>query len=247
MRLLQIDGTPDDCGRILGVMHHPNDDVARRNLIEAFVARLAMQEGLPHSLSPSLEKMLLGGDSPLDPSAYTASAKRGIVAGQLLLFVFAMNHWQNKHPGFQEPSLAKAIYLLQVRGDKYGFGDNSKMHSSRTSILNTWTERQGVAHFWAAQALNEQYPYLQGESIFASIDTVRRFLGVAKGLLEFSINFIPLRSANGPLVDPDLAWLIPDDIPALYLSDDARFPEQIAADLSGYQAHAERMPRGLRD
>lgn len=135
------------------------------------------------------------------------TTKRAIVAGDILAALYIMERYS-----IPEPSMNKAVFIVQEYARKATYGDGSQICRSERMIREAWQEFRSVAHFWAAFRLNKAYPFVPDRKQF-SLAHFGTFLGVAAGLYEFGRAFVPFRAKEKtPLLEAQSSWALPDSI-----------------------------------
>jgi len=132
----------------------------------------------------------------------SSSAKKGIIAGDVLRHIYLMNK-----AGVAEPSIRKARFIVSNKAHRYKDSEQSKRYSER-DINIAWSSRKKVSHLWAALRLNQQYPYV--DNPFESPEALKVFLIVARTFQGFATTFIPLRRRE-PLIALNSLYRIPED------------------------------------
>lgn len=155
--------------------------------------------------------------------------KEAIVVGDVLATIYVMVKFN-----LPEPSLNKAYFVSQQFAKENKYGDGTPMAVSERYIKERWVKYKSVAHLWAAQSLlmNEPIPK---DIDMACID-LKLFLGVAKELQTFGLNYIPLRAKpQKPVLDNESMWLLQENIEPKTLFSDIQ-PKYIIKTLKKYIA-----------
>jgi len=197
-----------DQSRILAVMYFPNDESLRRAYYSVCLAEHELtetKEDREMAVSADLLEDLISAPSKQDLLRQSRKkGKRGMIAGDVLLAVYAMNSFPKYFP---EPSIRSAIFLAQRFAEETKFEDKTELPSSKNAIRDHFNEFRTVAHFWAAFRLQELYPNRPNEDILSSTDSVKYFLGIAGTLEDFGCSFVPKRAKPQlPILDPDSIW-----------------------------------------
>ena len=141
--------------------------------------------------------------------------KEAIVVGDVLATIYVMVKFN-----LPEPSLNKAYFVSQQFSERY--------------IKERWVKYKSVAHLWAAQRLLMKEP-IPKDIDMACID-LKLFLGVAKELQTFGLNYIPLRAKpQKPVLDNESMWLLQENIEPKTLVSDIQ-PKYIIKTLKKYIA-----------
>ena len=138
--------------------------------------------------------------------------KRATIAGNYLVALYLMSSFPKQ---FKLPSVSKAIYIAKKYAKTTTYRDETLLTSSESEIRKCIIEFKSVAHLWGARLVLESYP---GEAMFATQQSVVKFLGVAGALQDFGCTFRPPAPKNKalPLLDQKTIWRVPDSIARLY-------------------------------
>ena len=161
--------------------------------------------------APSLEEFKL---------KRTKIIKEAGVIGDVLNIIYLMVKFN-----LPEPSLNKAYFISQQFAKKNKYGDGTPMAISERYIKERWQKYKLVAHLWGAKRflLEAAHP----KNIESLVVDFKLFLGVAKELQTFGLNYIPLRAKpQVPLLDHQSLWLLPESIEPKTLVSDIQ-PEYI--------------------
>jgi hypothetical protein len=211
MRTLAITGDVDrDRREVISAMLYPRDEALRaayvlRNRIEDLA-----RQGKPLTLSPLGARGLLDLPSRAEvQAAADAGIRHGVVAGSLLLLVYAQ--WQRKDP---EPSLRSALrfYREWTLGKKYG--DGKPMKYSDVQLRAYFSDAAPAAHLWAAFELLKLEGERKRRTAFHS--DLPRLLGLARNLEDFATGFVPKRTKlKKPVIERAQILSIPNNIEPL--------------------------------
>jgi len=167
------------------------------------------------SVSPGTLRELLAAPSFQDMCRQEAdTAKRAFIAGDYLSLLYLMRFF----PGLEsEPSVRKAIWVIQAVAQEGRYGDGSPMPRSDTAIRACFEDFGAVAHLWGALGLRSRSTNPRLQESFSSTEIVREFLGLARTLQDFGCAFVPKRAKPRlPILDRSKIWTIPESItPAL--------------------------------
>ena len=204
-----------DQSRILAVMYFPNDESLRRAYYSVCLAEHELTEAKEDremAVSADLLEDLISAPSQQDLLRQSRKqGKRGMIAGDVLLAVYAMYSFPKYFP---EPSIRSAIFVAQRFAKETKFEDKTKLPSSEKAIRDHFYEFRTVAHFWAAFRLQEVYPNRPDEDMLSSADAVQDFLGSAGTLQDFGCSFVPKRTRHQrPILDPDSIWSVSEAFP----------------------------------
>lgn len=220
MKEIMLQGDDGDPSRVWGVMLFPSDpqlwnQYAAWRRLETDTA--AGQTVLVDKQTLELLKKGVPSEKDLEQTIVDRTRK-ATVAGLVLSAIYVMDKFS-----IPEPSINKAIDFARYYAMKAKqYGDGSKMNRSRRIIREHWDEFKPVAHLWAAKELNRDYPFAPEREVL-SPEYFGTFLGVAKGLLEFGVSFIPFRARPSvPILDRELLWQIPEAIPIRNLKSDCQ-------------------------
>lgn len=175
-------------------------------------------------------KLIINAPSLSEFKIRTVQAiKEAIVVGDVLATIYVMVKFN-----LPEPSLNKAYFVSQQFAKENKYGDGTSMAVSERYIKERWVKYKSVAHLWAAQRL------LLKTSIAKDIDRAcvdfKTFLGVAKELQTFGLNYIPLRAKpKKSLLDHETMWLLSESIEPKTLVSDIQ-PNNIIKTLKKYIA-----------
>jgi hypothetical protein len=230
---ISLDGTPLDPGWVLATMHFPNDKNLRDRYFAVHRIRLEVLDAKESELfqvdAQTLRLLIEAPGYDQLKVLVSETAKRGIVAGDILAAMYLMDRFS-----IPEPSINKAIYVSRQFARKVRYGDDTKMPGWEQNIKNCWREFRPVAHLWAAFRLNQAYPFTPERTTFSS--GFADFLEVASGLLNFGFSFIPLRAKpRRPILDPSKSWALPATVQANHLDSD-RLPDRLIKILKNYKA-----------
>ncbi len=204
-----------DQSRILAVMYFPNDESLRRAYYSVCLAEHELtetKEDREMGVSADFLEDLISAPSKQDLLRQSRKkGKRGMIAGDVLLAVYAMNSFPKYFP---EPSIRSAIFVAQRFAKETKFEDKTELPSSEKAIRGHFDEFRTVAHFWAAFRLQEIYSIRPDEDMLSSADAVQDFLGIAGTLQDFGCSFVPKRAKRqAPILDPDAIWSVSEAIP----------------------------------
>lgn len=216
MRALHLVGDPH-----LDVLHlqaimlwpAPGDDEKRRQFYAVFAAQRVLNgaAGGEVALASDLLRQLVNAPSLESIRSDAAKqAKRGIMAGYVMLFMAIMEHHKRRLPpgGAAGASLTKALFATKRMGaQKSTWGDGDVMHLAPNTVKPCWQEFRTVAHLWAAQeALRAGGP----RQYFMAADMMPAWLEAASYLQQFGLSFL----LDSKRARPDEA-LLPADVWAL--------------------------------
>lgn len=160
--------------------------------------------------------------------------KRGSIAGGLLLIMYLMDLFNIK-----DPSMNKAIYLLQRGSKDHFYGDGESLKSSEKTIRKYWKEYKPVAHLWGALELNNWYHLYDPVDLLTGKENITIFLRMSAALLDFGKDLIPSHSkSNTPLLDYLECWTLPKEIetdPYCLDPEKAKFPSLLKTYLKDYK------------
>ena len=238
MRELELTNSPVDHGLVLTTMLFPNDSTLREQFFEVNLATHRIQ-GMADDIKIEFDaqtiEILINAPSRKELTQKAAEAiKRAIYAGDILATIYLMDRFKAADPAFNRPSMNKAIEFTKQFGLQNRFGDGEKMYYSEKKVRDCWEEFKTVAHFWAAHRISQSYNINKGEN-FESLETLRKFLAVAKRLFEFGTSFIPKGARPQiPILSEKSAWIIPNGIMPLELVSD-RVPDQLLKYAKAYK------------
>lgn len=244
---IELDGTSNDIGWVMAVMLFPNNKELREQHFAVNRVRfelMALKEDVDCVGSMRYEDSRVGFDTRtiqllLDAPSYTDikrmaddNVKHAVVAADILSAIYLMSIF-----GIEEPSLNKAIHVIQQYAKLSGtrYGDGTQMFVSERYIREYWREFQPVAHLWAAQRINQSYPFIGQNEVF-SYEGFPKFLEVAQGMFQFASNFVPKRAKpKEPILNQEKSWVIPLSIQPSNL-ESQRFPDGLKRFLKNYNA-----------
>jgi hypothetical protein len=161
--------------------------------------------------------------------------RKGLIAGHLLSAIYLMERFR------MQPSIGRAIFAVQGWTATSTYGDGSRMATSESAIREYWRQFAPVAHFWAALAINQAYPFAPDRAAFTP-EHLPTLLEVAAGLHDFAVTFVPTRARPPvPIVDPSVAWAPPVGTARRTLGS-GRFPTGLREMLEGYKAPTPHLP-----
>jgi hypothetical protein len=211
MPAIELRGTPDDRLRVQAVMLFPNDSALRDQLLAIYRVRdevrdLAGDQVI--SVSENVLKRLIEAPSYADMRIRaTIAAKRAVIAADVLCVIYLMDKFT-----LPEPSMNKAVAVVQAYAPTATYGDGSRMDTSETQIRQYWQEFKPVAHLWAAMRINKAYPFTKDHKSMYTSD-FESYLQVAQGFYRFGVSFIPKRAKSRvPIVDTGKSWTLPASI-----------------------------------
>ncbi len=212
---LELHGDSLDSSRIWAIMSFPNDESLRRAYFSVCNAESVLEktdEDRAVAVSADLLENVISAPSRDDLwDQFRQESKRGMIAGDLLLTLYAMHSF---HEHFPEPSIRSSIFVAQRFAKETEFEDQTKLPSSKTAIRTYFDKFRTVAHFWAALRLHELYSSRLDEDMLSSADAVEAFLGNAGTLEDFGCSFVPKRAKPQlPILDPDSIWSVPEAFP----------------------------------
>ena len=161
----------------LALMHFPTDDELRRKYYAVKFAESELEETLPTDFvemeAEVLQKIL---DEP-GKSAFSEiigqRSRDAFLAGIHLATLYVMYSFPSQ---FDEPSVRKAIFVVQNLAEQSQYGDGSSIPHSETKIHRCMENFRSVAHLWAALTLHDNFPIREQVEILASPEAVRDFL-----------------------------------------------------------------------
>ena len=240
MASIPLNGTSLDTDTVRAIMLFPNDPIVRDYYLT--VLRLSSQistaedNELMTVAAKDLKSLVSGVSWSEVESLAIEAAKGGTIAGDVLATIYIMDAFQGQHAPFVDPSLNKAIHVMEMFGAGRRFGDGEKMPRSETTIRKKWDKFESVAHLWAATRLNQDYPFCEQGAWLNSVEACHTMLAVAANILSFGTSYIPKRTKPAkPVVNPDNAWTIPEHIGSRKLESD-RLPDQLMEYLESYRA-----------
>ena len=155
--------------------------------------------------------------------------KEATVIGDVLNIIYLMVKFN-----LPEPSLNKAYFVSQQFAKETKYGDGTPMAISERYIKERWQKYKLVAHLWGASRFLLKAPH--PKNIESTVEYFKLFLGVAKELQTFGLNYIPLRAKpQVPLLDYQSLWLLPESIEPKTLVSNIQ-PEYIIKILKKYKA-----------
>lgn len=234
MPAIKLQGSPSDSWWVQALMLFPHDPTAREVAFYSFMAddeSFGAANEEQRTLSVGCIRSLLNGPSKADrKQAYKSSARRAMVAGDLLAAMYLMRKFD-----LEEPSMGKAIFVLGEFARDRQWKDGVQMNASDRMIRKDWKAFRSVSHLWAARRLLELYPPKVKSPIF-SAESLPTFLGVAAAAFEFGSTFIPKRQKSADaILEAGDCWTLPSSIGPLHLSG-GRKPDKLVAALSRYKA-----------
>lgn len=131
-------------------------------------------------------------------------------AGAMLLTMVSLDHFHSQVLR-KGPSIRKVARLFEATGGP-----------ARSALMKMWSEFKSVAHLGAAciymgQAFQDsRFSDDRDERLFEGVMyRTPEFLCIARELQEFANCYVPPHSQQGPLVNPDLTWRLPDAVPLI--------------------------------
>ena len=135
-----------DQSRILAVMYFPNDESLRRAYYSVCLAEHELTEAKEDremAVSADLLEDLISAPSQQDLLRQSRKqGKRGMIAGDVLLAVYAMYSFPKYFP---EPSIRSAIFVAQRFANDTEFEDKTELPSSEKAIRDHFNEFRTVA------------------------------------------------------------------------------------------------------
>src|SRR5262249_10338561 len=154
-----------DLGWVMSIMLFPNDQGLREQYFAVQRVRMEVldaKDGDLLQVDAQTLRFLLDAPRYEQLSNLTRlSTKRAIVAGDLLAALYLMDRFS-----VREPSINKAIHIAQRYAQGAKYSDGTELDSSERKIREHWQEFRPVAHLWAAQRLNEAYPFAPQKALF---------------------------------------------------------------------------------
>lgn len=206
---------------VMATMVYPADGAARHAAIATqkvkAAARLeALQESGSHLIFPPVECLVRewlephGGFSSLANERHLPTLREaftthvltsGISVGRLLWWLTALSQIKG------EPSLGKAIYLLQKSKP---IGRRTKI--SRRQLIRDWQQYRTTAHLWTAFSIWNVSEGEVAQSIsFANPYTLPRFLALAEIFRRIGLHTFP-HGEEAPVLAPHATWQPPPDL-----------------------------------
>ena len=238
MPIIKLNGEySSDLGWVHAVMAYPDDKQLRDQFFAVCMEDVKLREAKTQQILPvSTETLRLILEAPGSTEFNRMNrekTKRGVVAGNILASMYLMDKFS-----ITEPSMNKAIFVVQKFAASATYGDGSEIAKSERMVREAWSQFHSVAHLWAAVELNKAYQYAQKNEIF-SPEYFHDFLGVAASLYEFGISFVPLRAKiKRPILDPNTSWVLPDTVSPQHLKSD-RSPIKMEKILKKYRAPSQ--------
>lgn len=176
-------------------------------------------------------RLLLSAESPKSILEEAVKrTKRAVIAGDLLVIMYLMDRLK-----LPEPSLKKAIHVMQEYAKTSSYGDGSQLPTSGITIRKYWEEFLPVAHLWAALRISYGYSFAT-EGKFFSAKILPHALAAAQGIFLFATNFVPLRARPVlPIMSGDELWNLPTSIEPTTL-ELSQIPDRLMAALKTYEA-----------
>ena len=135
------------------------------------------------------------------------AAKRACIAADILCTIYLMDRFS-----LPEPSVNKAVAVVQANAPTATYGDGSRMDTSETQIRKYWQEFKPVAHLWAASRINKAYPFTKDHKSMYT-DDFESYLQVAQEFTVSASSFIPKRTRPPkPILDAETTWTLPASI-----------------------------------
>jgi len=222
---------------VRALMHFPDDTPEHRERREQYCGILTAQTlkriGL---LGEAESRAVINAAVDGLAAVLTETAKRGIVAGDVLftLYGMAMGPWRDQIP---EPSIGKAIDIVSKFSAIETYPDQSPLPRSDPTIRACISNFRAVAHLWAAFRLHHQYPMRPHRELFDSAEGLRDFLGIARSVQAFGLAFTTKHGEQRPVFTAEEIWLVPDNQgPMLIPPWPPEMPEWIAGAVQSYSA-----------
>jgi len=136
-----------------------------------------------------------------------SQAKKGLIAGDVLLQLFQMDNFKVK-----KPSLRKARYIVKTMGDNVSFKDGTTFVRDDSTIKKYWSEFSSVIHLWAAIRMNQQHSYVPNGKLFTEPNGLHAFMRVAALLQDFGTSYIPIGSKGKTALNYETCLKIPANI-----------------------------------
>jgi hypothetical protein len=236
MPAIELDGTPQDLVWLQAVKLFPRDKAHRDQLFTLERVRFeALELGGDLDLKIPVSGNVL--QTLLESPSYTEmmnqaqeAAKRACIAADILCAIYVMDRFS-----LPEPSLNKAMALVQAYAPTATYGDRSKLPASLTQIRKCWEEFKPVAHLWAATRINKVYPYTEDHNSMYT-DGFKSYLQVAQGFYHFGVSFIPKRARpREPILNAETSWTLPLSVQPKNLHSE-RLPDRLIEFLKSYKA-----------
>ncbi len=148
-------------------------------------------------------------------------SRAGHVAGNVLvaLYALATSPWRIKEPSFARAVHSAGMVAMADSAADAAHGVRHGRPRGHTKIEACYDAMRPVAHLWAAFRLHWEFPTRAHEELFNSAEGVRTFLGIARGVQDFAMAWVPARTNPRHAIAPLLGetpWLVPDEIAPLY-------------------------------
>lgn len=196
--------------QIHAVMLYPTNECARIEFITASLCGLKKNWDENIQLPIGALSYLLSLPSVEDVVKRAANdAEKAILAGDILDFIAQMHF-----AGYKEPSVNKAIYLIQGYLSTPARGYGKRTGSSEMTIRNSWEKYKSVAHLWAAFRVYQLAPKNKFTNIVKMLAGVKldEFLAVAEHFRLFGESFKPSRiKTHGSILPKEETWRLPED------------------------------------
>jgi hypothetical protein len=159
MPAIELDGSAQDLVWLQAVKLFPRDKAHRDQLFTLERVRFEVLElggdlDLKFPVSGNVLQTLLESPSYTEMmNQAQEAAKRACIAADILCAIYVMDRFS-----LPEPSLNKAMALVQAYAPTATYGDRSKLPASLTQIRKCWEEFKPVAHLWAATRINKSLP-----------------------------------------------------------------------------------------
>ncbi len=227
---------------ILALMHFPHDERSRKRYLAVRMAEQSLSAKETQTFELTREALESIVDAAMGGvwSSVEQTAKRGIVAGDVLMVMYAMHAAPWELPA---PSFGRAIDVIKRFASDPGMGaeyaDGAKLPRSDRIVRECISEFRSVAHLWGAFRLHQAFPLPTQlhEDLLRSREGARALLGIARTLQEFGVSFVP-QLANPPtsILDPANIWRVPDTVPKFSLRWPADPPPWLIDTIQSYKA-----------
>lgn len=210
---IQLNGTPMDIGWVQAIMAFPQDKGLRDQYFTVHSARLAITDtDKSDAVRMSTEDMhrIINARSYDEIKAlHQSSFKRGIVAGDLLGAIYLMDRLN-----LPEPSINKAIHMVQEFSKTETYGDGKKMLVGEQAIKTIWSEYKTVGHLWAAYRMTQVFRMFPPQEIYEKKGFLI-LLELAAEIFRFATKFVPKRARpKEPIIVAEQSWRLPPEIKA---------------------------------
>ena len=191
MPIIKLNGEySSDLGWVHAVMAYPDDKQLRDQFFAVYIENIKLREAKMQQILPGsteTRRLILEAPGSTEFNRMDREkTKKAIVAGNILASMYLMDKFS-----ITEPSMNKAIFVVQKFAASATYGDGSEIAKSERMVREACSQFHSVAHLWAAVELNKAYQYAQKNETTESkrlIDVIENRVENVSVLLDKIIN-----------------------------------------------------------